>query len=212
MNVQTIQTRGITYLSPLDDGLTWYWGTDYTSGDLYEAEELFVQGHRIKSNRLVLVRRVDGRLIEPVSSREGQYFGRPAYDNGTIVLLAVDFPAGEIRLLRFDPEREEVTPVITLPRSVVKDCYNLMPHTAPLCLTRQTGGRFQIVWPERADFAIGPTETFCFRDGERLYFSRWHEDPDYREEAVVRAITGEILDDDKGSLLDLPSGRKWLLV
>lgn len=212
MVMQIIKTQGITYLEPLDDAQTWYWGTDCTSGDLYEAEELFRMGHRIRSNRLVLVRAEDGHLFEPVKPKEGQYFGRPAYAGGAIVLLLADFPAGEIRLLRVEPEGERITPIVTLPRSAVEDCYNLMPHTAPLSLTRQAGNRFQIIWPERADFAIGPTETFCFRDGERLYFSRWHEDPDYREEAVVRAMTGEILEETPGSLLELPGGRKWLLV
>lgn len=208
--MQTINTRGIAFLEQLDGG-RWYWGSDYTSGDLYEAEELWRLGHRIRSNRLVLVRTSDGRLFEPVLPREGQYFGRPVYDGG-IVLLAADFPAGELRLLRFEPEGETLTTILTLPLSAAEDCYNLMPHTSPLCLTRQTAGRFQILWPERADFAIDVTETFCCREGERLYFSRWHEDPDYREELVVRDLAGRILEETPGSLLELPDGRKWLLV
>ena len=30
----------------------WYWATDYIHGDLYEAEELFRQGHPVRSNRI----------------------------------------------------------------------------------------------------------------------------------------------------------------
>ena len=40
-----------------------------------------------------------------------------------------------------------------------------MPHRSPLCLTRQTAERFQVLWPDKADFAIHPAESFCFRDG-----------------------------------------------
>ena len=81
-----------------------------------------------------------------------------------------------------------------------------------ITLTRQTGQRFQVLWPEKADFPIHPAESFCCREGDKLYFSRWYEDPDYREETVVRRMPdGEILDSFPGSLLELPDGRQWLL-
>ncbi len=210
--IKRINTGGIAYLEPLAGSREWYWGTDYTSGDLYEAEELYRDGHRIKQNRLVFVHYPDGMVFEPVRAREGQYFGRPVYDNGVPVILLADFPAGKIRLLLYNDVCAEVTPIMTLPRSAIEDCYNLMPHVSPLCLTRQTADRFQIVWPDKADFAIHPAESFCFREGDRLYFSRWYEDPDYREEVVVRSLPdGEILEQLRGSLNAMPDGRQWLL-
>ena len=39
--IKKIHTGGITYIQPLTGTDEWYWGTDYTSGDLYEAEELY---------------------------------------------------------------------------------------------------------------------------------------------------------------------------
>ena len=92
MTIKRINTGGISYLAPLTGSREWYWGTDYTSGDLYEAEELFRDGHRIRQNRLIFVHYPDGRVVEPVQAREGQYFGRPAWDGGVVILLA-DFPA-----------------------------------------------------------------------------------------------------------------------
>ena len=38
--------QGISYIEPLEGSAEWYWGMDYTSGDLYEAEELFKDGNR----------------------------------------------------------------------------------------------------------------------------------------------------------------------
>ena len=212
VKIVQINTGGIAYLSPLTGSRGWYWGTDYTSGDLFEAEELFRSGHRIRKNRLILVHYPDGRAVEPVKAEDGQYFGLPACDGGDPVILLADFPAGEIRLLRYDDARGEVSPIVTLPRSAVEDCYNLMPHRSPLCLTRQTADRFQIVWPDRADFPIHPAESFCFRDGDRLTFSRWYEDPDYREEVVVRRMPdGEIIAQFRGALNEMPDGQQWLL-
>ena len=211
MTIKRINTGGIACLLPLTGSREWYWGTDYTSGDLYEAEQLYRDGHRIKQNRLIFVHFPDGRVVEPVQAREGQYFGLPAWDGGIVILLA-DFPAGVLRLLRYEDARGTVTPIVTLPRCAVEDCYNLMPHVSPLCLTRQTAERFQVLWPDKADFAIHGAESFCFRDGERLYFSRWYEDPDYREEVVVRRMPdGAITEQYRGALSELPDGQQWLL-
>ena len=207
--IREIKTGGVACLTPLAGSGVWTWGTDYTSGDLYEAEELYRLGRSIRRNRLIFARLPDGRTEEPVAARDGQYFGLPAWDGGSIVILLADFPAGE---LRWTPEDGRVSPIVTLPLSEVEDCYNLMPHRSPLMLTRQTGERFQVIWPEKADFEIHPAESFCFREGDRLYFSRWYEDPDYREEAVVRRFpTGEIIAQTRGALNDMPDGQWWLL-
>ncbi len=210
--LKLIRTGGITWLGPLTGSGCWVWGTDYTSGDLYEAEELYRDGHRIRSNRLIFVHCPDGRAVEPVRARDGQYFGSPAFDGGFPVILLADFPAEELRILRYDDDTGEVSPIAVLPRSAVEDCYNLMLHRAPLMLTRQASERFQVVWPEKADFPIHCAESFVFREGDHLYFSRWYEDPDYREEVVVRRFpTGEIIDGFRGSLNEMPDGQHWLL-
>ncbi|MBR4691848.1 MAG: hypothetical protein IKP17_03730 [Oscillospiraceae bacterium] len=209
--MRTANTGGISYLAPLGGAPDWTWGTDHTSGDLYEAEELFRDGHRIRRNRLIFVRVSDGLVLEPVSARDGQYFGVPAWDGGRFVILLADFPAGEVRLLGCTPEGE-ASPIAALPLGELEDCYNLMPHASPLMLTRQTAERFQILWPEQADFPIHPAESFCLREGEKLYFSRWYEDPDYREEVVVRRYPdGEIEAQFRGALCDMPDGETWLL-
>ena len=209
--VKTIPTAGISYLAPLTGSADWYWGTDYTHGDLYEAEELYRGGHRIRQNRVVLVRRETGAVFEPVQAQPGQYFGAPVFREGRAVLLLADFPAGELRVLAYDADADAVEPVVTLPRSAVADCYNLMLHLSPLCLTRQTGDTFEIVWPERVSFPIAPQESFCFRDGTRLYFETWFEDPDYRTEVVVRDLTGKLLDQHPGSAQMMPDGQLWVL-
>lgn len=212
--MKRIITNGITNLEPLAGSSKWYWGSDYASGDLYEAEELFRSGHPIRKNRLVLVRCPEGTVYEPVCTKPGQYLGRPAYHNGQVVLLLVDFPKEEIRILSFDEAKKTIEPLAVLPLSVVADCYNLMLDTPPLMLTRSAhDNQFQILWPERRDFAIEDHEFFEFLEGNRLYTSVWYEDPDYREELLVRDYdTGELLERIPGSLRQMPNGQKWLLV
>ena len=107
----------------------------------------------------------------------------------------------------------EVQEVVRLPLSAVKDCYNLMLHTSPLSLTRQPNdGTFEIIWPEHVRFAINDREALNFRDGDKLYFNVWYEDPDYREETVVRSLHGgTILERIPGDIRIMPNGERWLI-
>ena len=212
--MKRIITNGITNLESLDGSSEWYWGADYASNDLYEAEELFRSGHAIDKNRLILIHRLEGKVYEPVCTKPGQYLGKPVYHNGQIVLLLVDFPKEEIRILIFREAEGTTEPLAVLPLSIVEDCYNLMLEASPLMLTRSAhDNKFQILWPERRDFSIEDHEFFEFLDGNRLYTSVWYEDPDYREEVLVRDYdTGELLERIPGSLRSMPDGQNWLLV
>ena len=210
--MKTIDLHGITHMEPVWGGTNeWYWSTDYIHGDLYEAEELFRMGHPVRSNRLYLIHYPDGAVYEPVPAVAGQYLGYPVYDNGAVALLAVNFAEGIIRILRFRPD--ETSEVAQIPLSAVKDCYNLILRTKPLTLTRSSSDNtFEIVWPEQVGFSIENRESMDFRDGDKLYFTVWYEDPDYREETLVRSLQdGTILDRYPGDIRIMPNGEKWLV-
>ena len=212
--MKRIITNGITNLEPLPGSREWYWGTDYASGDLHEAEDTFRSGHPVRKNRLVLVRRPEGEVYEPVSPGAGQYLGRPMYHDGQVVLLPVDFPKGEIHILAFHEETGTTQPLAVVPLSVADDCCNLILETSPRMLIRSGHNhRIQLLWPERRDFAVEENEYFEFLEGNRLYTSVWYEDPDYREELLVRDYdTGEVLERIPGSIRRMPDGQQWLLV
>ena len=99
----------------------------------------------------------------------------------------------------------------------MSDCCNLLLFATPLMLTRQgNDGKFQLLWPDRAEFPLEDNGAFLGR-GEvgRLYFSRWFEEADgsdYREEVVVRRYpAGEVLEVIPGTLWEMPDGQQWIL-
>ena len=110
----------------------------------------------------------------------------------------------------------EVYPHLMLDEKLISQISirNLMLEASPLMLTRSAhDNQFQIIWPERRDFAIEDHECFEFLEGNRLYTSVWYEDPDYREELLVRDYhTGELLERIPGNFRRMPDGQKWLLV
>lgn len=212
--MKTIDIHSMTNMEIVRGGAgEWYWATDYIHGDLYEAEELFRQGHPVRSNRLYLIHYPDGKVYEPLPPVDGQYLGTPVYDGNSIVLLAVSFTESAIRILQFLHQQEKVQKIAQIHLSAVKDCYNLILHTSPLSLTRQPNdGTFEIVWPEQVCFAINGRETLNFRDGDKLYFNIWYEDPDYREETLVRSMQdGTILERLPGDIRIMPNGERWLI-
>lgn len=211
--MKKINTFGIHYIEPLHGTNEWYWGSDYMNGDLYEAEEVYRMNLPVKSNKLVFVHYPDGEVVCPIEAKEGQYLGNPAYHDGKLMILLVDFPMWEIRILQYCHEKKQLSVVVDLPLSEVKDCYNLLLEGNPLMLTRQGSENiFQVVWPEKTEFEIGNEESFEYRDGDRLYFTSWIEDPDYREVVHVRDFyTGEIVEKIPGGIMDMPDGQKWIV-
>lgn len=212
--MKAIDIHGMTNMELVRGGTNeWYWATDYIHGDLYEAEELFRQGHPVRSNRLYLIHYPDGTVYEPVKPTDGQYLGTPIYDGSSVVLLVVSFNEGVIRILRFLHQPEAVQGMAQLPLAAVNNCYNLLLHTSPLSLTRQPNdGTFEIIWPEQVRFAIDDRETLNFRDRDKLYFNIWYEDPYYREETLVRLVQGgTILESLSGDVRIMPNGERWLI-
>lgn len=211
--MKIIETKGINYLEKFETCAEWYWGTDYTCGDLYEAEEVFLKGERFEPNRLVFVHYPDGKVVEPIKAKEYQYFGTPACIDGMIYILLVNFDEKMIRVFQCGKDMEEISTTTEIPLSEVKDCYNLKLDGSPIMVTRQgSDNHFQIIWPEKVNFCIGERESFYFRKSEKLYFSEWHEDPTYREEINVREYpTGNLIKKIAGAVMTMPDGQNWIL-
>ncbi len=209
--MKRIDTQGITYLQPLDGTDQWYYSIDFPDGDMYEAEELHAMGREITGTRLLLIHYPDGEIIEPIKRKKGLCLGRPLFCDGRICFLGVHFKEGIIHVFEYDPQARRLNEPVLLPLREVENCYNLMLHNSPLTLSRQPGnGTFEILWPERKTYSIDVRESFFLREGSRLYFNIWYEDPDYREETIVRdAETGEIIETLKGDLFLMPNGEIW---
>lgn len=217
--MKTIHTEGVSHIELIPHGTDhWYYGISFEHGDLYEAEEIFKAGQEIEGRKLILIHYPDGEVCQPVPKQAGIYPAEPVYHEDSIYIPRVDFLNELIQIIRFNCDNKETTVLMNLPLSSVKDCYNLRLDVAPLTLTRQCVGsnEFEIIWPERVSFSMGDHDSFFLRDGDKLYFSRWHEEgegADYRywEETVVRNLEGEITEILPGDVRIMPNGEMWHL-
>lgn len=149
----------------------------------------------------------------PVPNGNAIYFGRPVSYQGEIYILLADFPRSSLHVFRYDNSTDHIIQIVSLPLAAVEDCHNLLLRRAPLMLTRQANnGKFQIVWPEKIEFDIGETESFYDQQGDKLFFCRWHDEPEYQEEIVIRKYpSGEVLEVIPGAWKDMPDGQIWVL-
>ena len=217
MNMKIIETDGITYIEPVYGATSeWYFGMDYEHGDLYEAEELFNEGHTVNGRKLCLVHYPDGKVFFPIVKTEGHCCEKPVFFDGGIYMLDVDFSNGSIRIVRFDCNDHQVSIHTQLPLTAVKDCYNLQLHIRPLTLSRQRGNEFEIVWPQKISLSIEDHDSFFLRDGDRLLFNRWFEEGEgedykYWEETIVRDLNGNVIEILTGDVMQMPNGEMWHL-
>jgi len=212
--MKEIDLNGITHIRPIREGTPeWYFGIDYTCGDLYEAQEIFETEHSYKGNRMYIVHFPDGEVFEPVVSREDLAIGEPVCHGGKISFVTLDLKSGIITIHRFSCNTHKVSTVTQIPLDSINDCYNLRLFEHPLCLTRQPNdGTLEFIWPERKVISISDHESFFYRDEDRLFFDLWHEDPDYRTETVIRSYkSGEITERLSGDIQIMPDGGIWHL-
>ena len=213
MNIIKIDGIPGCYPEQIEGTTEWYFckeGED-TSCDLYDAKETIKSGETFSGMNCHLIHFPDGIVHSPFGLSENVYIERPVWDNGNLFFLSVDFCKQIIHITCYFPDEQRLETIKELQLNVVEDCYNLMLKTSPLMLCRDSNnGIYEIVWPENKKIEIGQTEGLLFRDGEDLYFPEWYEDPDYRENVIIRDLnTGKIKDKFEGYLCKLPNGVYW---
>ena len=212
--MKELDLHGITFMRPVREGTPeWYYAMDYDNGDLYEAQEIYQHNGHVDGNHLYLIHYPDAEVIEPLSSCSNNAIGEPVYHDGKISFISVDFPSDVITIYQFDCAKRTCKELDSFSLSEVKDCFNLRLFEHPLTLTRQgNDGTLEIVWPKKNTIKISEKESFFYMEENRLYLNRWYEDPDYREETVVRDIeTGDVIEILPGDIHIMPNGELWHL-
>lgn len=211
MTIKDLDLSGITYLHAMEGTELWYYGLDHLSGDLYEAEELYNLGWEVKGSSLFLVRYPEGDVFNPIKKKKNTSLVQPVFYKGVISFPEVDFESGVVRVHSFDCESHETSTVAQVPLKEIEDCYNLRVCVWPLTLIRSDNkGNLDIIWPEKKRLEVTLREALDFRENDKLVLSRWEEDPDYREETVIRDFnTGEILKVMPGNIMLMPDGSQW---
>ena len=202
----------INGLRSIDGTNNWYYGVDLNQGDIYEVQEIISAGHSFAGGRMVFISFPHGEVFEPIPKTESVAVGdHVIFFEDKLYWILADFSKNTVSIHSFDCMDHTESTIAELSLADIGSTYNLMLHAYPLCLTRQgPDDSFDIFWPERVSFNIGTRESFFLREGDRLYFNEWFEDPEYREVTNIKDLkTGQLIESFDGDCQIMPNGELW---
>ena len=215
MNYIKIEGLQDAYPEKIEGTGEWYYCkiAEQTFCDLYEAEEIVKAGHVFGGMTCVLIHFPSGKVFWPFEKRENVYVDAPVFWENMLYFLEVDFTENRMGIVSFDTNSYEKKVIAELDLDMVEDCYNLMLHVAPILLVRDGNRKvLEVLYPEKKEFEMGSHEDMMFRDGDKVYFSEWWEDPEYHERVIVRDWnTGEVIERFEGQMCRMPNGDVWVM-
>lgn len=211
MNIRTLEGLEDIYLESVEGTDAWYYGQWTPCAEAYEVPYF---ENKYPGTKLYFIEYPSGKVFEPVKQERNVFLERPVYDpqEKSFGIIRYDFNQKVIQVLNFKPEWVCVKVITELPFSKAEDLVNLRLKISPLALVKYDvhNDTVTFLWPKEIRYQLEENEHLYFHDGERLYSTRWMEDPDYHEEIILRdATTGRVLERSPGYLRIMPDGSVW---
>lgn len=211
MNIKTFKGFEEIYPDEVDGTDSWYFGQWTPCSEAYE-----VPGFKNKypGTKLYFIEYPSGKVFEPIKQEINVFLERPIYEHkdNSFGIVRYDFNNEVIQIIIFKPECSNVKTIKEIPFSKVGDMINLRLIISPFALVKHDvhNDSVEFLWPKETNYEFEKNESLYFQDNGKLYLTKWIEDPDYREEVIVRdAITGQILERSPGYLRRMPDGSMW---
>lgn len=211
MNIKTFKGFEEIYPEKVDGTDSWYFGQWTPCSEAYEVPAF---KNKYLGTRLYFIEYPSGKVFEPIKQEINVFLERPSYEHkdNSFGIIRYDFNKEVIQVLIFKPECSSVKTITEIPFSKAGDMINLRLIISPFALVKHDvhNDTAEFLWPKETNYEFEKNESLDFQDDEKLYLTRWIEDPDYREEIIVRdTITGQILERSPGYLRRMPDGSMW---
>lgn len=175
-----------------------------TTGDfIFEGNQLFLMN-------------ISGRIFEPIPQEHNVFLSKPIYnaDDNALAFIKYDFRQKSIQIVKYDMQTDCCRTVGEVPLSKGGDLINIsiLQNSYVLVKYELTENVANILYPFEKKIQLEEHESlFLINDG-KLISSKWIEDPDYREEIIIRDFeTTEITRQKRGYTAIMPNGEIWIL-
>ncbi len=195
-----------------ESGGRWYWSMSAPYGDLSEAEQMRAQQSPYKGDRLVFVRASDGETFTPVEQKEDEALGEPFWYRNRIYIPCLNFSEDLIEIKKWKPGSMSVSTKVEIDPDGKEGYHNLRLYGKPLTLAAEKDDHLRLVWPLNRTVKKDVSETFCFREGDDLFFSVSNPDHPCMSETIRRNVyTGDTEEVYHGKVQRQKNGDLWLL-
>lgn len=211
MNIKIFKGFEEMYPEQVEGTASWYYAQWSPCLEAYEVPDF---KNNYPGTRLCFIEYPSGKVFEPLKPQKNVFLERPVYDtqDHSLGIIRYDFNTETLQLISFKPEHSSMQVLVEMPFSKVGDMVNVRLETSPFVLTKHDvhNNIVDFLWPLEMHLQLEENESLSFQDNGKLYTSKWIEDPDYREEILIRdAKTGEILERSPGYFKRMPDGSIW---
>jgi len=211
MNIKVFKGFEDLYLEKVEETNSWYYAQWTPCSEAYEVPDF---KNNYPGTRLYFIKYPSGEVFEPVKQEKNVFLERPVYgqNEDSFGMIRYDFNNEVIQALLVKPECESVKVLTEVPFSKGGDMVNVRLITSPFALVKHDvhGDAVDFLWPEEMHLQLEENENLQFQEDGKLYTSKWIEEPDYREEIIIRSKeNGSILERSPGYFRRMPDGSLW---
>lgn len=212
MEIKIFSGFSDVYPEKIDGTSQWFYGQCTTCCEAYE-----VPGYsgKYEGTRLFLFH-IGGEVHEPIPQEKNVFLERPVYSciQKRFGILRYDFNTGLIQAISYQPVTRETDILAELAMSDAGDLVNVRIAKEPFMLVKHDMVNYAVdfLWPLKRHFLLEENEALDYVEKDTFITSKWAEDPDYREEVIVRDLAdGSVRERRNGFLAEMPDGRFWLM-
>lgn len=213
MKIKELKDMNI-YPEKIDGTAVWFYckvPNDIDVEDLLNTQD----DYTFKGNQLYLIHS-SGRLFEPIKQEKWVYLSEPVYniDDNAFSIVKYDFNKKTIQIIKYDIEADACSVIGELPLSKGGDLINVRILKNSYVLVKQDclNDVADILFPAEKKIKLEEQEGLVLINDKKLVSFKWYEDPDYREEIIIRDYeTTEIIERKDGYVTIMPNGEIWML-
>lgn len=179
-----------------------------------DADELLYSDKDYEGNRLYLIH-ISGKIFEPIRQKKNVFLSSPVYnrDDNAFVIIRYDFVKKTIQIVKYEINSDNCSVIGEVPLSKGGDLINIkiLQNSYILVKYENTEDTANIIYPDEKCIHLEENEGLISLSGNMLVSSKWIEDPDYREEIIIRDYeTTEITERKDGYAAVMPNGEIWM--
>lgn len=213
MNIKSFRGLEEIYPERVEGTDSWYYGQWTLCSEAYEVPDF---NNEYPGTRLYFMSYPSGEVFEPIKQERNVFLERPVYEKteDSFGIIRYDFNQKIIQVLSYLPQNQDVRTLVEVPFSKLGNLNNVRLITSPLALVKHEIQKdaVEFLWPEERHIDLEKNESLYFQNEGKLYTSKWMEDPEYREEIIIRdAKTNIILERKPGYMRVMPDGFVWMM-
>ena len=157
---------------------------------------------------------IQGEMFEPVKRKKNVCLSKPFYnvDESKFLVIRSDVKNQVIQLIKFGTTLNDAAVIFEMPLQNSKDMTNLfVVGNSDIC-AKYEDETFKMFYPYKTSFHLEEHESVFAVNNGNFICSKWIENPDYKEEIIIRSIPdGKIIDRKTGYSEIMPNGELWLM-